>query len=144
MKRYIYLLIAFILMLGMLLVCYNKLNSQRNSANSIFDKAMSSANTNGQYFILVDAPNWCKDCVALEDLFRANYGKSISSTISEISASRIILKSNNCDNNSAEVNELLSKCEIKNVPSLIIFKEDNFSVITDISEIAATLFNATN
>lgn len=128
----------------MLLVCYNKLNSQRNSANSIFDKAMSSANTNGQYFILVDAPNWCKDCVALEDLFRANYGKSISSTISEISASRIILKSNNCDNNSAEVNELLSKCEIKNVPSLIIFKEDNFSVITDISEIAATLFNATN
>lgn len=144
MKRYIYLLVAFILILGMLLVCYNKLNDQRNSANSIFNKAMSSANTNGQYFILVDAPNWCKDCVALEDLFRANYGKSIASTIKEIGASRIILKSNNCDDNSTEVNELLSRCEIKNVPSLIIFKEETFFVTTEISEIATTLFNATN
>lgn len=143
MKKYIYLYVIFFVLLGILFVGYKKLNKEVIKDSSIFYEAQQQAKSNGQSFILIDAPDWCKDCVALADLYRANYGNTIGATISSLSGVRIILKSNNCDDNTSDVNQLLSKCNIKNVPSLIIFNGDTFTVKTDITEIAGALYSAT-
>lgn len=143
MKRYIYWVIAFAIILGTLMFCYKKLGHNIIKNDTLFKNAQASAIANGQHLILIDAPNWCKDCVALNDLYNANYGGNIETVISSINGTRIKLKSSNCEDNPQQVNDLLSKCEIKNVPSLIIFSNNTFTVKTDISEIATTLFNAT-
>lgn len=143
MKRYIYWVIAFAIILGTLMFCYKKLNESSSDVNPIFSEAQAAAKISGQSFILIDAPSWCKDCVALQDLYKSRYQQNIDDAIKSIGVFHINLKSNNCDDNPAKVNDLLSKCGIKNVPSLIVFKDKTFTVKTDIPEIAATLFNAT-
>lgn len=143
MKRYIYWSVTFVIILGILLFCYKKLNESTVDIHPIFSEAKATARISGQSFILIDAPSWCKDCVALHELYKATYQQNIDTTIKSVGGFHIMLKSNNCNENSAEVNELLSRCEIRNVPSLIVFKDGTFTVKTDISEIAATLFSAT-
>lgn len=143
MKRYLYWLAAFVIILGTLLFCYKKLNENTIDIHPIFSEAEAAAKISGQSFILIDAPSWCKDCVALHDLYKATYQQNIDTAIKSVGGFHIMLKSNNCDDNPVEVNDLLSKCEIRNVPSLIIFSDETFTVKTDIAEIAATLFSAT-
>lgn len=143
MKRYIYWLAAFIFILGSLLFCYKKLNQSSINIHPIFSEAQAAARISGESFILIDAPDWCKDCVALHELYLANYQQNINLAINAIGGIHIKLKSYNCEKDPAEVSDLLNKCGIRNVPSLIVFKDDTFSVKTDISEIATTLFSAT-
>lgn len=143
MKRYIYWLFAFVIILGTLLFCYQKLNKSSIDTHPIFSEAQAAAKISGQSFILIDAPSWCKDCVALQDLYKSTYQQNIDDAIKSIGGFHIKLKSNNCEDNPAEVNDLLTKCQIRNVPSLIVFSDETFTVKTDISEVAATIFSAT-
>lgn len=143
MKKYISWIIAIFFVIGTLLYCYNKLNQNKQSSCPIFYEAKQAANANGQSFILINAPNWCKDCVVLQELYEATYQQSIDTAINSIGGFHIKLPSNNREDYSLETQELLTICEIKNVPSLIVFKDKTFTVKTDIPEIAATLFSAT-
>lgn len=143
MKRYIYWLAAFVFIFATLLFGYKKLNESSLDIHPIFEEAQAAARISGESFVLIDAPDWCKDCVALRELYSSNYGQDIENVLKSIGGFHIRLKSNNCDDNPAEVNDLLSKCEIRNVPSLVIFYGETFSVKTDISEIATSLFSAT-
>lgn len=143
LKRYLIWFIASIFIFEALLYCYNKLNTDKQASCPVFYAAKEASIVNGYSYILIDAPDWCKDCIALEELYKANYGQSISHALKETGGFRVILKSNNWDSNSPEIKELLTLCKITNVPSIVVFNKETFSVETDISEIAATLFCAT-
>jgi thiol-disulfide isomerase/thioredoxin len=143
LKRYLIWFIASIFIFEALLYCYNKLNTDKQASCPVFYAAKEASIVNGYSFVLIDAPDWCKDCVALHELYLANYQQNINFTINAIGGFHIKLKSYNCEKDPAEVSDLLNKCEIRNVPSLIVFKDDTFTVKTDISEIATTIFSAT-